>query len=149
MFVVLCVGIRPSVHTIIHIAKHPPTPDHTNPPPPHIHTLVYNIIYVQLLEFDPKTGHYYFFNTRTGESRWAEEADFEKKDEEKEGRGRGHVRMEVEEGEEDEEEEEAPRSQGMVLAFTGACVVVGGFAWFGSVWLVWSGWMGGGHAPCS
>jgi hypothetical protein len=29
-----------------------------------------------MLEFDPKTSHYYFFNARTGESRWAEEADF-------------------------------------------------------------------------
>lgn len=30
----------------------------------------------QMLEFDPKTSHYYFFNARTGESRWTEEADF-------------------------------------------------------------------------
>lgn len=87
----------------------------------------------QLLEFDPKTGHYYFFNTFSGESRWAEEADFgggEKEEGQGQGEGPGHVllfggrgRGKVDErgAEEATEEEEQPQGHGMVLVFTGAC----------------------------
>lgn len=64
----------------------------TWPPPSSIFTRLLGDFQSQVLEYDRKTGHFYYFNTQTGESLWAEEADAEDPGEGK--TGNDHVAVE-------------------------------------------------------
>ena len=82
------------------------------------------------LEYDRKTGHFYHFNSRTGESEWAEEEEEEEgiEEEEVDDSGAGHRRTE-EKGKERsgrEKKEVVGPERTYLLAFTGKCMQMKG-----------------------
>jgi len=75
------------------------------------------------LEYDRKTGHFYHFNTRTGESEWVEEEEEEDGKEEEEGvetdSGQGRTVGEGKERRGREREEVVGSERAYPLGFTG------------------------------